>query len=164
MLTVLQKISCCICFLSLSITSCSSKTLDLVNIENRNRTEAKSTSSEEKLDYLDLDNPTVVQPIDVNDKAIEEYKFVEVDVAEVVNPKKHQVAFQVHYQTSANEKVYLGSFGLFPADNPGKFIVSTRGKVKNAGAIVLSLVKPEKISPTDKIRVGIKGIKLIKGN
>lgn len=117
--------------------------------------------SDDKLYYLDLKKPSIVQPIDAKSEGIERYKFVQVEVAEVVNPKKHPVAFQVHYQTSTNERIYLGSFGLYPSDNPGKFIVATQGKLRNEGAIVLSLVIPDKVDATETLKVGVKKLKLV---
>ncbi|MGH9929109.1 MAG: hypothetical protein ACREA9_07770, partial [Pyrinomonadaceae bacterium] len=65
--------------------------------------------------------------------------------------------------TKTHEKLYLGSFGLYPSDNPGKFIVATQGKLKNEGAIVLTLVVPEKVDARDPVRVGVKKIKFVNG-
>lgn len=144
----------------ISFTSCSGKSLDLVSSDNSKRT-VVSVNSDEKLYYLDLTNPSIVQSIDPNQKAVAASRFVKVEVVEVVNPRNLAVAFQVHYQTRTNEKIYLGSFGLFPSDNPGKFIVATQGKLKNEGAIVLSLVKPEGVDAGDTIRVGVKRIQFV---
>ncbi|HEV7745273.1 MAG TPA: hypothetical protein VGO56_09795 [Pyrinomonadaceae bacterium] len=113
-----------------------------------------------QLYYLDLDKPSIVQPIAPNDNA-EGSRFVKVEVTEVVNQKKHPVAFEVYYQAKTNERIYLGSFGLFPSDNPGKFIVATQGKLKNEGAIVLTLVKPAKVDPGDLLKVAVKKISFV---
>ncbi|MDQ2974273.1 MAG: hypothetical protein M3R69_02535, partial [Acidobacteriota bacterium] len=161
-ITMLKKVCGGLCFSIILTTSCSSKTLDLVNSDNSNRINHNGLSSDQKLYYLDLNKPSIVQPIDAQSEAAERYKFVQVEVVEVVNPKKHPVAFQVHYQTRTNEKIYLGSFGLYPSDNPGKFIVATQGKLKNEGAIVLTLVVQDKVDAADTVRVGIKKIKLVK--
>ncbi|MGH9872549.1 MAG: hypothetical protein ACRD9S_08800 [Pyrinomonadaceae bacterium] len=134
--------------------------MNSVNGETGKQDEPNRVSSDEKLFYLDLKTPSIVQPIKSDDNA-EGNRFVQVEVVEVVNPKKHPVAFQVHYQTVANDKIYLGSFGLFPSDNPGKFIVATQGKLKNQGAIVLTLVRPDKVETEDVIRVGVKKIKFV---
>ena len=155
-MTMLHKLGCCL-FTVILFTSCTGKSLDLAVSENRQLPE----SSEEKLHYLDLNNPSIVQPFDTTDKSSATFKFVEVEVVEVVNPGKLPLAFKVHYQTRTNERLYLGSFGLYPADNPGKFIVATQGKLKNEGAIVLSLVPPDKATASDTIRVGIKRIRLV---
>lgn len=145
-----------------SLTSCSSNTLDLVNRANANSSNRNSVVTGEKLYYLDLKNPSVVQPFDAKDDAFEGARFVQVEVVEVVNPKRHPVSFQIHYQTKPGERLYLGSFGLYPADNPGKFIVATQGKLKNEGAIVLSLVVPENVASTDTLKVGVRKIRLVK--
>ena len=120
-----------------------------------------NVSTDEKVYFLDLNNPSIVQPIESGQKAPEAAKFVKVEVVEVVNPSNLPVAFQVHYRTKTNEKVYLGSFGLYPSDNPGKFIVTTKGKLKNEGALVLTLVKPDNVGTGDTIRVSVKKILLV---
>ena len=158
---MLKKVCCGFCFSIVLSTSCSSRTLDLGNTGRSTRIDNDAAIRDDKLYYLDLKKPSIVQPIDAKSEGIEKYKFVQVEVAEVINPKKDPVAFQVHYQTSNNERIYLGSFGLYPSDNPGKFIVATQGKLKNEGAIVLSLVVPDKVDATDTLRVGVKKIKLV---
>jgi hypothetical protein len=163
MKTMLEKVYCVICLSIVLSPSCSSKTLELVNTGKSTRIDNDAAISDDKLYYLDLKKPSIVQPIDAKSEGIERYKFVQVEVAEVINPKKLPVAFKVHYQTRTNERIYLGSFGLYPSDNPGKFIVATQGKLKNEGAIVLSLVVPEKVDATDTLRVGVKKIKLVNG-
>lgn len=121
------------------------------------------SDDKETLYYLDLDKPSNVQPLDTrNMDQGRSYKFVQVEVANVVNPKKYPLTFQVHYQLSSDVKTYLGSFSLYPADNPGKFIVATQGKLKNEGAIDLSLVIPSDVQAGDTIKVGVKKIKLLK--
>ena len=157
MITRLQKLSFLICLAVISITACSGQTLNLVNSEANKR---NNVNDDEKLYYLDLDSPSIVQPVSRNDNA-EGNRFVQVEVVKVVNPKNLPVAFQVYYQTRTSDKLYLGSFGLFPSDNPGKFIVATQGKLKNEGAIVLTLVRPDKIDAGDVIKVGIRKIRFV---
>ena len=111
--------------------------------------------------YFDINKKSVSQPFDAMIMQ-ERYKFVQVEVTKVTNPKKHPVTFEVHYQMTNNEKTFLGSFSLYPADNPGKFIVATQGKLKNSGSIILSLVMPEEVGPNDAIKVTTTKIKLIK--
>jgi hypothetical protein len=118
----------------------------------------------ETLYYLDIKKPSIVQPLDPrNMEQGRVYKFVQVEVAKVINPKKYPLTFQVHYQLSSDVKTYLGSFSLYPSDNPGKFIVATQGKLKNEGAIVLSLVIPDNVGTADTIKVAVKKIKFLKG-
>lgn len=162
MITMLEKVCCCVCLTMVSLTSCSSNTLDSVNGANANSINSNSVITGKKLFYLDLKNPSIVQPFDAKGDTFEGARFVQVEVVEVVNPKRHPVSFQLHYQVKPGEKIYLGSFGLYPADNPGKFIVATQGKLKNEGAIVLSLVVPETVASTDTLKVGVRKIRLVK--
>jgi hypothetical protein len=57
----------------------------------------------------------------------------------------------------------LGSFSLYPADNPGKFIVPTQGKVKDDGAIVLSMLILDKLNADDAVEVAVKAIRFVSG-
>ncbi|HEV7683521.1 MAG TPA: hypothetical protein VGO68_15440 [Pyrinomonadaceae bacterium] len=159
MITMLQKLCFYTCFAAVVLASCAAK--PLVNNEAAERNAGvNNRASEEKLHYLDLNNPSIVQPINSKDNAAGS-SFVQVEVTEVVNQKKHPVAFEVYYRAKTSEKVYLGSFGLFPSDNPGKFIVATQGKLKNEGAIVLTLVKPDKVDAGDVLKVAVRKISFV---
>jgi hypothetical protein len=160
MMKLLEKTFWCLCLTMVSLPSCSSNTLDLVNSTNTKSPDTVSAREDEKLFYLDLNTPEIVQPIEASDWVVERPKFVKVEVVEVVNPKRHPISFQVYYR-SPKVDVYLGSFGLFPADNPGKFIVATQNKVKNEGAIALALVTSRNVDAKDTVRVGIRRIKLV---
>jgi hypothetical protein len=110
--------------------------------------------------YLNLSNRSITQAVEPNEVA--DARFVQVEVTEVVNRKKIPLSFEVRYQAKDNTRIYLGSFALYPADNPGKFIVATQGKVKGDGAIVLTMVISEKVDAEDVVKVGIKKIRLVK--
>jgi hypothetical protein len=117
----------------------------------------------EALQYLDTRNPTLTQPIRGEKPGSTGAKFVQVEVAEVINPDKVPVTFEVGYQERADRRIRLGSFSLYPADNPGRFIVATQGKIKDEGAVVLSLVIPDTAPSRDKIRVGVKRMTFLGG-
>ena len=85
-------------------------------------------------------------------------KFLLFEVIEVINPQAIPLNFLVHYQKPGKEKIYLGSFALYPADNPGQFIVATRGIVSDEGEVLLSL-SPE--SPADTVRLSIGPVRLV---
>jgi hypothetical protein len=95
---------------------------------------------------------------DMNDQ----YKFLQVEVTEVINPHKYPLIFELYYQVPNNEKILLGSFSLYPADNPGKFIVPTQRKLQKAGWLTLSLVTPENASFNDTLRITTTKMKFIK--
>ena len=112
--------------------------------------------------HLDVVNPSVVQPIEPTDRIHEGKKFVQVEVVDVKNPRGYPVTLTVEYHTKAHEKIFLGSFSLYPSDNPGKFIVATQGKVRKEGALVGSLVIPNDFKREDVLRVGIRRMKFLK--
>ena len=85
---------------------------------------------------------------------------MQVEVSEVNNPQKYPIKFEVSYQPKDQEKIFLGSFSLFPPNNPGKFIVATQGKVKGEGKIILSLVTSAQAKSAETLKVGVKRIRL----
>src|SRR4030095_14694631 len=116
---------------------------------------AISRSPVENMYYLDIKNRSVSQPMDRDVSSPQSYKFVEVEVVKAVNPKMHPIAFEVHYEAKGRERAFLGTFALFPSDNPGKFIVPTQGKLKNEGNIILSLEVPKEASQDADLKITI---------
>jgi hypothetical protein len=110
---------------------------------------------------LDLANRTAVRTVDQEITAPQAKKFVQIEVTEAFNPQRIPLIFNVHYQPPHGEKSLLGTFGLFPPDNPGTFIVATRGKLQSGGLIIVSLVPLEQVDEEAEIRVQVKRISLI---
>ena len=168
-----HRLGVCVCLVTFAFTSCNGTSLDL-NQRNVNASPSATnsnssinqnkadTKSEKTLYYLDLDKPQVEQPISPEDTAVERAKFVEVEVSEVTNPQNYPVRFEVRYQPKDQEQILLGSFSLYPSNNPGTFIVATQGKVRSEGKIILTLVTSEKAKPGDLLKVGVKRIRLRK--
>ena len=127
---------------------------------NDGRAAQNSSKSEATVYYLDLANRSITQP--VVPEEVSGARFVRVEVTKVVNRKRIPLSFEVRYQAKDDTRIYLGSFALYPADNPGTFIVATQNKVKGDGAIVLTLVVSEKVDAQDVVKVGIKRIALVK--
>lgn len=119
-------------------------------------------ASADTLYYLDITKPSFEQPIDIGVEAKETAKFVQVEVTHVTNPRKHPLTFEVRYRSRDNVTTFLGGFSLYPSDNPGKFLVATQGKVKDAGTIIVAMVTPDTTDSTDVIKVSIKSPRLLK--
>ena len=130
------------------------------------RAEQRSTDTvkrgDDTLYYLNIRNPNLTQPVGSAGE-VERAKFVQVEVVRVLNPRRRALTFQVHYQPRGGARIYLGSFSLYPADNPGKFIVPTQGKVKDDGAIVLSMLILDKLNADDAVEVAVKAIRFVSG-
>ena len=158
-----REINSCVCLLLLLCysSSCSSQGLGKPKQLNKVKRETIDRS-DDRLYYLDNTNPKLSQPIDPARDQVGDAKFVQVEVAEVVNPKRYGLTFDVYYEPSSDAKIQLGTFTLYPADNPGKFIVPTQGKVRNEGTIVLSMVITDKMEANDQVKVGIKRIRFVK--
>ena len=116
------------------------------------------------LSYVSLASPVLVQPITADDmQAGRTYRFVEVEVAEVVNSRRHALSFDVHYEPPGGQRIALGSFSLYPPDNPGRFIVPTQNRVRNEGAIVLTMTSPDTDERTPEVRVGVRRMRFTDG-
>ncbi len=83
-------------------------------------------------------------------------KFVQIELSRITNPKRYAIEFHLYYLPKNDEKVYLGSFSPYPADNPGKFIVATQGKVSDEGSLMLSMTVTDKPEPQDQVQVELK--------
>ena len=110
---------------------------------------------------LDLANRTAVWAADQEIPRQQAKKFVQIEVTKVFNPQSIPLTFHVHYQATNGEKSLLGTFSLFPPDNPGTFIVATRSKLQSGGRIIVSLVPLEQVDEQSEIRVQVRGISLI---
>jgi hypothetical protein len=118
-------------------------------------------TSQERPRVLDLTSPALVEPLGEQAGAVRENRFVRVEVVNVVNPRRLPVTVRVDYAPPTGDRVHLGSFSLFPSDQPGKFIVATQGRVSSGGAIVLTLEKPRSVVPSDTIRIAIRPITFV---
>jgi hypothetical protein len=146
-----------VCFILMVWTSCNARVLD-----SANRAENNGSMKGEKLYTLDFARRSVTQHAEPG-TAQEAYKFVQIEVTGVQNPKNYPLTFQVDFQEQDGSNTHLGSFSLYPSDSPGKFIVATQGKLKDGGAVVLSLVPPDEVQPGDTVRVTVKKFKFLKG-
>jgi hypothetical protein len=84
-------------------------------------------------------------------------KFVKVVVRDVVNPRRLELVFEVHFRGDAGNLAFLGTFGLFPSDNPGTFIVPARGLLREGGEVLVTLKLPPD-SQTDDVSVSLGAI------
>lgn len=87
-------------------------------------------------------------------------KFVRVTLGTIANPTRASLSFQVYFRSVSGERIQLGTFSPFPADNPGVFIVSTQGKVAGKGVIEVSMTVADKTTGTPT-SVRIKSIELV---
>ena len=159
----LDKVLCSLSLLVLISTACSGGTRELNGNGNRAIKSGNGGDSGHTLYFLDIRKPSIEQAVDPRSAGPGGYKFVQIEVAQVTNPKKHPLTFEVRYRSKSNATTLLGSFSLSPADNPGKFIVATQSKLKDEGAIILSLVTPDKIDSGDTIKVAVKKLQFLKG-
>ena len=103
---------------------------------------AGTARAESPMQRLDLRHPTIAVPVEPGASA-EDRKFVVVDVRELTNPTREALSFEVRFRPERGPEVLLGTFSPYPADNPGRFIVATGGKVRSAGQILISIKGPD---------------------
>ena len=110
----LRKMYCCVSLIAMFCTSCNCGAVELASNGQSNN----AVKSDDTLYYLDIRKPSVTQPVELKSGEQEAYKFVQVEVTDVINPKKHPLTFEVRYQVGGNAKMYLGSFSLLPCRQP----------------------------------------------
>lgn len=108
--------------------------------------------------YIDSRNPELSWPVTAA-AAARRPKFVIVRIGKITNPAHAPLTFAVAFRSSGNDLFELGSFSLYPSDNPGRFIVATQGKVAADGHIILALKDPS-IEGMASVRVGVAEVAL----
>jgi hypothetical protein len=109
---------------------------------------------------LDLERRSASQAIAWGSVEPSRFKFVEVEVTQVVNPNRRGLTFEVGYRHPGREDVALGMFSLFPPDRPGTFLVATGGELTREGEIVLTLKPVEPLAIEDAVRVSLAPFRL----
>jgi len=107
---------------------------------------------------LDLTKRSVTQAIGPELADATTQKLVQVEITGVTNRKLIPISFDVQYLPDKGEKVLLGTFALYPPDNPGRFIVPTGGRLRSNGKIVLSMTTLAETAADDEVRVEVKRI------
>jgi hypothetical protein len=113
--------------------------------------------------YLDVDSTTLTEPVDPGNAKSGETKFVAVQVAEVVNPANAGLSFEVYFEPAGAPRVRLGTFSLFPANNPGTFIVPTQGKVDRKGTLIVAMLVTDPVPAGVPLKVAIGRVALTSG-
>jgi hypothetical protein len=119
-------------------------------------------AAEINLRVLDLAHPHFSQRIDNADSAT--FEFVRLTVARVDNPTHVGLIFGVAFVPDGGTRVQLGGFSLYPPDNPGSFIVSTRHLIKSPGVVVVTLHTATPVESGVRLSVTMGAIGLAHGN
>jgi hypothetical protein len=114
------------------------------------------------LQVIDLAHPSFTQRVDLTqgDPAVSD--FVQIRIVQVINPQHIGVLFEVAFLADDGSRARLGSFSLFPPDNPGQFIVATQHRVRSAGSIVVSLHTAQPVDASTPLTIGIGSVVLMK--
>jgi len=148
------RLGLCVCLLTFAVVSCSGVIMNAGS-------PSQNAKSDQAVYLIDLQHPEITQKIRPDDGDPTKARFVQVEVLKVTNPQQRPAQFEVRYQPNDGEKILLGSFSLYPPDNPGKFIVPTQGKVKTEGALILSLVKSDRVVAGDVVEITVRPMKFV---
>jgi hypothetical protein len=111
---------------------------------------------------VDLAHPSFAQHVDLSDGDLKTFDFVQVRIVQVINPQRIGVLFEVAFLADDGSHTRLGSFSLFPPDNPGQFIVATQHRVRSTGSIVVSLHTAQPIDASTPLAISISSVALTK--
>jgi hypothetical protein len=120
----------------------------------------RPVTPQNQLLHLDLTSPTLTQWLGAQ-RDVRDAKFVEIEVVRVVNPKYFPVTIRVDYAQAPGrgQIAHLGSFSLYPVNNPGTFIVGTQDELRPDGAVILTLERPEKAQAADTLALWLRPLK-----
>ena len=108
--------------------------------------------------YLEPGNVSISSPVSTSDLK-RDSKFIIVRIARVENPRRVPLSFTVSFRPPRAADMMLGTFSLYPADHPGRFLVATQGKVEPGGEIILEL-NDAGIESMKQVRVGVASLVL----
>lgn len=111
--------------------------------------------ADDSLYQISLREPTIRQVLDPVAGASARPRFVRIEVTAVTNPARVALSLELRYRV-ADRETALGSVSLFPADNPGRFIVPTLGRLGAAGQLILTLVSPDSGAGRADVRVTVR--------
>ncbi len=104
---------------------------------------------------ISLRAPIVRQALDSMVGGRARPRFVRIDVTAVTNPARVALSLELRYR-DADRETMLGSVSLFPADNPGRFIVRTLDRIGETGQLTLTLVSPDSGAGRADVRVTVR--------
>ena len=110
---------------------------------------------------LDLAHPKISERIETDHASA--FDFVRLTVAQVDNPKRVGLSFDVAFIGDRGTQVQLGGFSLYPPDNPGSFLVSTRHSIDSSGFVVVTLHTVTPVDAGTRLTVTISAVTLTNG-
>jgi hypothetical protein len=112
--------------------------------------------------YLDPRHPALSRRLDAQarDGGARE-RFVRIRIVEVRNPRRTGLTFDVDFRADDGLAAHLGSFSLYPADNPGTFIVPFPRRATSPGTVVLTFHATDRIDPAAPPVIGVGAIDLV---
>jgi hypothetical protein len=111
---------------------------------------------------IDLAHPSFAQHVVLTGGDARTFDFVQIRIVHIVNPRHIGVLFEVAFLPDGGSRVLLGSFSLYPPDNPGHFIVAAQHRVRSSGSIVVSLLTVQPVDASTPLAIGIGSVELIR--
>jgi len=110
---------------------------------------------------INANNLSVVYQVQHADIKPQHKKFIQVKIKSVINPSKISLSFNVYRLPITGKKSFVGTFSLFPSDNPGNFIVATQGKFKIDDQVEVALDVIDAIDKNINLQITIDSISMI---
>ena len=111
---------------------------------------------------LSSESPIIEYKVSVKDQVVQKNKYLQVVISSVINPGLEPLIFSV-YRRLYDKQEFLGTFSLFPPDNPGRFIVPTQGKVADGDLIIIMVKGVEEKKTGSTIKVYVDSVEVVDG-
>jgi hypothetical protein len=143
------------------LLACTSRPPEARTVES-SREAAMATDSRgaDSLIELTLTQPLYRQPVATLGAALRTLGFLRIEVVTVTNPQKLALSIEVRQAAPSQADSLLGMVSLFPADNPGTFVVATGGHLRADGTLTVRLVSPDSGSAREAVRVSMRPLVL----
>lgn len=110
---------------------------------------------------LTLDEPALRQPLSGAGERIGEANFIETELAAIDNPDLVPLVFELHFEDADGKETFLGTFGPFPPDNPGTFLVGIDKRLSPEGTLILTMRRAQSNGPeAGDVRVEVAPFRL----
>lgn len=117
-------------------------------------------AARDSLIELTLAQPLYRQAVAVLGTDLRTLGFLRLEVTSVTNPQRLALSLEVLQSSPQQGDSLLGMVSLFPADNPGTFVVATGGRLRADAELIVRLVSPDSGSAREAVRLALRPIRL----
>ncbi len=145
---------------ALLVLACTSRPPEARAVESSRGAAMSAESPLDSLITLTLSQPLHRQPVATLGTDLRTLGFLRIEVVTVTNPQKLALSIEVLHALPSQADSLLGMVSLFPADNPGRFVVATGGRLREDGTLTVRLVTPDTGGGRDAVRLSVRPVTL----